>query len=267
MEHLAPVIELQIFGFPFRLDLSALLMLIVTSAIVFVLCKLAVRNLSVTNPGKLQNFMEWVVDFVRNIVGGVMEESRGRRFVSLGLTLILFIFVANLLGLPFSVVSDHDRPLSFFGLDVTSISQYLQSHTGDHAHAHVLWWKSPTADASITLGLAIMVIVMAQILGMTHNPKHYFKHFFEPNFAFLPINLMKLVSKPLTLGLRLFGNIYAGEVLITVLLGAGIFGIPGLIVWQGFSIFVGGLQAFIFTMLTMVYISQEMHFSENDAEH
>ncbi|MCI3921411.1 F0F1 ATP synthase subunit A [Paenibacillus sp. TRM 82003] len=263
MQHLAPIIEFSLFGYPFRLDLSALLMIVVTSAIVFVLCRLAVRNLSVTNPGKLQNFMEWVVDFVRNIVGGVMEESRGRRFVSLGLTLILFIFVANLLGLPFSVIIDYHHATSIFGFDITSISHYLQTHEA----AHVLWWKSPTADASITLGLAFMVVIMAQILGMVHSPKHYFKHFFEPNFAFLPINLMKLVSKPLTLGLRLFGNIYAGEVLITVLLGAGIFGIPGLIVWQGFSLFVGGLQAFIFTMLSMVYISQELHFSENDAEH
>lgn len=248
-------------GFTFNLDLSALLMIFVTSAIVFILCKLAVRNLSVENPGKLQNFMEWVVEFVQNIIGSVMDEKRGRRFLSLGLTLILFIFVANLLGLPFSVVSEHEKPVTVFGAEMYTVTEHLSKYVGHESEhpAHVLWWKSPTADASITLGLAFMIIVMAQVIGMIHNPKLYFKHYFDPNFLFLPINLMKLVSKPLTLGLRLFGNIYAGEVLIAVLLGAGFFGIPGLIVWQGFSIFVGGLQAFIFTMLAMVYISQEVH--------
>lgn len=263
--HLSPVIELSLFGLPFNLDLSALLMVVVTSAIVFIFAKVAVRNLSVENPGKLQNFMEWLVDFVRNIIGGVMEEKQGRRFISLGLTIMLFIFVANMLGLPFSVVTEHEEPLYVFGQEVHEVSEEL-AH--DPAHPpHVLWWKSPTADASITLGLAIMVILLAHFLGMKENPRHYFKHFVTPSFLFLPINLMEVISKPLTLGLRLFGNIYAGEVLISVLLGASFYGIPGLIVWQGFSTFVGGLQAFIFTMLSMVYISQELHSSEHEVAH
>lgn len=259
--HLSPIIELDLFGFPFHLDLSAVLMLFVTCAIVFILARMAVRNLSVTNPGKLQNFMEWVVDFVRNIIGSVMDSKQGQRYTSLGLTLIMFIFVGNLLGLPFAVISEHTEPVSVMGAEVYTVSEYLHEQ-GDHAAdhpAHVLWWKSPTADASITLGLAFMIILLAQVIGIRHNPKLYFKHYFDPNFLFLPINLMKLVSKPLTLGLRLFGNIYAGEVLISVLLGLGFLSIPGLIVWQGFSLFVGGLQAFIFTMLAMVYISQEVH--------
>jgi F-type H+-transporting ATPase subunit a len=60
----------------------------------------------------------------------------------------------------------------------------------------------------------------------------------------------------LTLGLRLYGNIFAGEVMIGVILKLGYVGIPALIVWQGFSTFVGAIQAFVFTMLTMVYIGQ-----------
>ncbi len=260
--HLSPIIELSLFGLPFKLDLSALLMLFVTCAIVFVFAKLAVRNLSVTNPGKLQNFIEWVVDFVRNIIGSVMDDKRGRRFLSLGMTLILFIFVANLLGLPFSVVTEHVKPLIVFGHEVAAVTEELH-----HDHIpHVLWWKSPTADASITLGLAIMIIAMAHFLGLRSNPRKYFKHFVTPFPVFLPINLMEVVSKPLTLGLRLYGNIYAGEVLISVLLGLSAASIPGLIIWQGFSLFVGGLQAFIFTMLAMVYISQELH-ADGDHEH
>lgn len=261
--HLSPVIELSLFGLPFNLDLSAVLMLFVTSLIVFVFARMCVRNLSVSNPGKLQNFMEWAVDFVRGIIGGVMDDKQGRKFLSLGLTIILFIFVANMLGLPFAVTSEHEEPLVIFGHEVAAVTKELEAN---HL-PHVLWWKSPTADASVTLGLAIMIILLAHILGMKNNPRPYFKHFITPSPLFLPINLMEIISKPLTLGLRLYGNIYAGEVLISVLLGASFFGIPALIVWQGFSTFVGALQAFIFTMLSMVYISMEQHSSSKEEAH
>jgi F-type H+-transporting ATPase subunit a len=80
-----------------------------------------------------------------------------------------------------------------------------------------------------------------------------------PNAAFLPLNLIKVVSKPLSLGLRLYGNIFAGEVMIGVIISMlGFIGIPALVIWQGFSLFVGAVQAFVFAMLTMVYMSQEI---------
>ena len=134
---------------------------------------------------------------------------------------------------------------------------------GEEYHgASVLWWKSPTANSSVTMGLAAIVILLSHFLGIFRNPRSYFKHYVEPNVAFLPIHLIEQVSKLLTLGLRLFGNIFAGEVMIAVILGLGVWGIPALLVWQGFSIFVGSIQAYIFVMLTMVYISQVMPHDE-----
>jgi F-type H+-transporting ATPase subunit a len=79
----------------------------------------------------------------------------------------------------------------------------------------------------------------------------------------LILHLIEVVSKPLTLAFRLYGNIFAGEIMIGVIVGAGAFGILPLIVWQGFSVFVGAIQAFVFTMLTMVYISQTLVHEEN----
>jgi F-type H+-transporting ATPase subunit a len=79
----------------------------------------------------------------------------------------------------------------------------------------------------------------------------------------LPLHLIEVVSKPLTLAFRLYGNIYAGEIMIGVILGAGWFGIFPLAIWQGFSVFVGAIQAFVFTMLTMVYISQTLIHEES----
>lgn len=245
--HEAPIINLG----GFNLDLSAILMLFVSCLIVFVLCRLAVRNLSVENPGRLQNFMEWVVEFVQGIVGSAMDLKKGKPYISLGLTLILFIFVSNLLGLPMGIITEAHEPVSIFG-HVIEATRHL-TH-GDHAE--ILWWKSPTADISVTAGLAIIVFILMNYLGLKHNRKHYLKHYIEPFPVFLPLNIIENLAKPVALAIRLFANIFAGEVLITVILKMGFLGIPFMGLWQGFSIFVGALQAYIFTILTMVYIAQ-----------
>lgn len=238
--------------------MSALFMIVLSSVIVFILCRLAVRNLSVEKPGKLQNFLEWVVEFVQGIIGQAMDYKLGRPYLALGLTLILYIFVSNMLGLPIGIVTEaHDAAhATFFG-------QPLHVE-GEHEHLAFTWWKSPTADASMTMALALIVIVLSHFQGLRTNTKHYLKHYtHNPNIVFLPIHLIEIVSKPLTLGLRLFGNIFAGEVMIGVILGLGAVGIPALMVWQGFSIFVGCIQAYVFTMLTMVYISQSISHEEH----
>ncbi|MFP4975413.1 F0F1 ATP synthase subunit A [Paenibacillus sp. CN-4] len=245
--HSSPVIDLG--GIP--IDLSAVLMLLVSSIIVFVLVMLSVRNLSVENPSRLQNFMEWVVEFVHGIIGSAMDLKKGKPYISLGLTLILFIFVSNLLGLPFSVITEAHEPVTIFG-HVIEATRNL-AHGG---HVELLWWKSPTADINITAGLAIIVFFLMNYLGIKLNGKHYFKHYIEPFPIFLPLNIIENLAKPIALAIRLYANIFAGEVLITVILKLGILSIPFLAVWQGFSIFVGALQAFIFTILTMVYIAQ-----------
>ncbi|WP_150270594.1 F0F1 ATP synthase subunit A [Paenibacillus tepidiphilus] len=233
------------------IDLSAVLMLVVSCVIVFVLAMLAVRNLSVENPSKLQNFMEWVVEFVQGVISSAMDLKKGRPYISLGLTLILFIFVSNLLGLPFSFITEAHEPVTIFG-HVIEATKHL-AH-GDHAE--ILWWKSPTADINITAGLALIVFILMNFLGIKNNGKHYFKHFIEPFPIFLPLNIIENLAKPVALAIRLFANIFAGEVLITVILKLSVVSIPFLAIWQGFSIFVGALQAYIFTILTMVYIAQ-----------
>ena len=246
--HIFPVIEVA----GLRIDLSTFIAIIVSSLIVFVLARLSVRNLSVTNPSKLQNFMEWAVEFAHNTIASTMPIKKAGAFLSLGLTLIMFIFVSNLLGLPFGIVTEHHGEVNVLGTAIVT-DEYVKSHGGE---AHVAWWKSPTADLSVTAGLAVIVFVLVHFLGLKLNRKHYLKHYFEPFWFFFPLNVIKELAKPLTLALRLYANIFAGEVLIATILMLGAVGIPLLAVWQGFSIFVGAIQAFLFTILTMVYISQ-----------
>jgi len=243
--HIFPIVDLN----GIKIDLSAIIAIVVTSLIVFVLARLAVRNLSVENPSKMQNFMEWIIEFVHNTIASAMPFEKAKKFISLGMTIILFIFVANLLGLPFQIVTEATQEISWLGIT----KDVLDSHDG---HAHISWWKSPTADLSVTSGLALVVFVIVHALGLKWNRKHYLKHYFEPYPIFFPINLIETVAKPVTLALRLFANILAGEILISTILMLKVWGLPFMAVWQGFSIFVGAIQAFLFTVLTMVYISQ-----------
>ncbi|MCR8660461.1 F0F1 ATP synthase subunit A [Paenibacillus endoradicis] len=252
--HLFPIVN--VMGIEF--DLSAIIAIVVTMIVILVLARLAVRNLSVENPGKMQNFMEWVIDFVHNTIASAMPLEKVKKFVSLGMTLILFIFVANILGLPFQIVTTTDQQI--FGVT----AEYLAKH---HGEAHLAWWKSPTADISVTAGLAIVVFFIIHFLGVKWNAKHYFQHYFKPYPIFFPLNIIETVAKPVTLALRLYANIYAGEILISTILKLGVLGLPFMVAWQGFSLFVGGIQAFLFVILTMVYISQAAIHDEEEHAH
>ncbi|MHA6258994.1 F0F1 ATP synthase subunit A [Sporosarcina sp. CAU 1771] len=232
MEHGNPTREL--LGITF--NLSNVMMLLITCIIVFLIAFISTRNLQV-KPSGMQNFFEWIMDFVKGIIKSNMDWKTGGRFHILGITLILFLFVSNVLGLPFAVIWKGD-----------------------------LWWKSPTADPMITLTLAVMVIVLTHYYGIkAKGVKGYGQGFLEPLPFLLPLNLVAEFASTLTLGLRLYGNIYAGEVLIALIAGLGtssVFGLIGAIVpgmaWMGFSIFVGAIQSFIFVMLSMVYMSDKV---------
>jgi F-type H+-transporting ATPase subunit a len=101
----------------------------------------------------------------------------------------------------------------------------------------------------------LVVLLYAHYLGMKKSFGGWLKHTFLN-----PIHILEeFIIKPLTLPLRLFGNIFAGEVLIAFLLSVGIFGSIPLFLWLGYSVFVGSVQAFIFTTLAMVYISQQVN--------
>jgi F-type H+-transporting ATPase subunit a len=111
-----------------------------------------------------------------------------------------------------------------------------------------------------------MVVALTHYYGIKmKGTKEYLKGYIQPMKFLLPLKVIEEFANTLTLGLRLFGNIYAGEILLTLLaqLGAsGTFGALGavlpMLAWMGFSIFVGAIQAYIFTMLTMVYMAHKI---------
>ncbi len=208
-----------IFGYAVHMD--TLYMTWLTMAIVIAVAFVATRRLTLI-PSGWQNFLEMVVTALLDQIEGTMG-PKGKKLAPLVITLFLFLLIANWLGL-------------------------------------VPGFTSPTNDINTTLGLALMVVALVQILGMIHKgPVAYIKHFFQPFIPFVIINIIEELSKPITLAFRLFGNILAGEILIIIL---GILvpmwiPIPN-IIWLGFSVFVGVVQAFIFTMLSMSYLANSL---------
>lgn len=236
MEYGAPIIE-NVFGISWlSVNLSNVLMIIVTSAIVFILSVLGARKLQM-KPTGAQNVMEWVLDFVKGIVNDTMDWKTGKQFLPLAITLFTFILVGNMLGVITTGVYDGE-----------------------------VWWTSPTANPGITLTLSSMVIILSHYYGIKlRGTGHYIKSYFTPVWFLFPIKLIEEFANTLTLGLRLFGNIFAGGVLLALLVTLTTTGPIGFIggailflAWQGFSVFIGGIQAFIFTILSMVYIAHKV---------
>ncbi|KGR88086.1 F0F1 ATP synthase subunit A [Lysinibacillus odysseyi] len=236
MDHKSPEWILDLGFVTLIFNKSTVLMLLVAAAIVFLIAFISTRRLAL-KPTGMQNFMEWVMDFVKGIISSNMDWKTGGRFHVLGITLIMFVAVSNLLGLPFSII-----------------------------YNDYLWWKSPTADPTVTMTLAAMVLVLTHYYGIKlQGTSEYTKGFFRPMSFMFPLKIIEEFANTLTLGLRLYGNIYAGEILLALIAGlatSGAVGFVGAIIpmmaWQGFSIFIGFIQAFIFTMLTMVYMAHKV---------
>ena len=204
-------------------------------------------------PTKLQLVWETIVKEVTTQV----EENLGRvhpYVVPLAVALFFFILIAN-------------------WIEVIP--------TEPNKHIHLL--PSPTADTNLTYAMGIIAMVSVWIYGIRKKgPKAYFKHYMEPYWWLLPLEILQDLLKPVTLALRLFGNIFAGGIMIA-LIGSlvslapghipigGFFAVIMTVVWKLFdTVFLGGLQAFIFALLTVLYFGMagggghDEHHDEHD---
>jgi len=223
LPHHLPHIEL--FGLNTQYNPKTLVMTWVTMILVTVFLVMATRNMSMRKPGKLQSVVELLYDFIKGLAFDNIGSKKATPLMPLLCTIFIYLLFSNLLGL------------------IPTLS-------------------SSTADKNTTIGMALFVFCLLWQQGFKYKGPGHLKHFIKPFPLFLPLNLIEEVARPTTLAFRLFGNIYGGEVLIAVLLGlipttAVFFGgfIPS-VIWLAFSIFVGFIQAFIFTMLTIAYTSQ-----------
>ena len=123
-------------------------------------------------------------------------------------------------------------------------------------HAWEAYVRPPTSDVNLTFALGLSVMILVWVTGIRVQGKHYFRHFIEPYPILLPLNIIEELVKPITLSLRLFGNILAGTVMVAVigLLPAAFLWAPTS-AWKLFDLFIGLLQALIFALLTIIYFA------------
>lgn len=192
-----------------------------SALIVFLIVFAATRGRAMV-PSGVQNVVEMVFEFLFGQFRANVGKSY-RKVSTVLLTLFMFILTANQIGL---LPTEH----------LTA---------------------SPTNDLNTTLGLAIASSLLIHFYFIKNKGfGHWIKHFFEPIAPFVFLNLIEEISKPITLAMRLFGNILAGEILLEVLNNLAPWLVP--IVWIAFSLFVGVIQAYIFTTLVSVYMKESV---------
>lgn len=224
MSHGHWVVEKTIFGQSMSFNMDTLVAMWAAMAFLIVVSFVATRKLSIF-PTKIQLVFETILGYFTGLIDGMIHED-GKKHFPLIASLFLFIVTANLMG---------QLPLKM-----------IELKTGEIA--------SPTNDINLTAGLAIIVLIYYVVAGVIKKKGKFLLHEFSfVGIISMLVELLELVTRPLTLALRLFGNILAGEILITALLGLCAWGLPLPIMF--FEILVACVQALVFTMLTTVYIA------------
>ena len=205
------------------------------------------KNASVDNPGGVQNFVESVVEFVEARVTEGFNHKNDL-IGPLCLTLFFWILLMNTMDL----------------VPVDWITYAFEWFAGTVFHfEHAPFKIVPTTDPNITMGLSLSVFVL--IIYYSIKNKGIGGFFAELAFHpfgkwMMPFNLIielpTLFAKPISLGLRLFGNLYAGELLFLLIASMlGLWQLPAHFAWAAFHLLVIPLQAFVFMMLTIVYLN------------
>jgi F-type H+-transporting ATPase subunit a len=203
---------------------------VVAGLIVFGLGLYMARRATSGRPSKLQLAFETIVGAVQQQVESTMGHVADF-VIPLAVTLFFFILVSN-------------------WLELIPSGGYLES---------------PSADINMTLALALLVVVWVHVAHIKQRGLGaYLKHYAQPYPALVPLTVLEELVKPFTLALRLFGNIFAGGIMIAIigLIPSWLLWIPNGL-WKGFDAIIGVIQAFIFALLTILYFG----FALGEEEH
>ena len=200
--------------------------LIVVSCFLIILALIArhviMKADSDATPKGFQNAIETVVEMLGSMVKGIMG-SNAYRFVNYVTAIFVFILISNISGL--------------FGL------------------------RPPTADYGVTLPLGLITFCLVQFNGAKKNKIGHFTNLFKPMPVLFPINLIGELAVPVSLSLRLFGNVMSGTVLMGLIYGLLpqllTFGLPS-VLHVYFDVFSGAIQTYVFCMLSMVYVNDKI---------
>ena len=218
------LIEFELFGQQIWITTTHVSMLIVMTLIIAFALVVRVKLKSPDEtPGLLQSGVEVAIEMLENMVSGVMGADASG-FVNYIGSIFIFILISNISGL--------------FGL------------------------RPPTADFGVTLPLGLFTFFIIHYQNIKCNKIKAFTGLFEPLPFLFPINLIGEVATPFSLGLRLFGNVLSGTVIMALFYGLVPvllkFGVVPAVLHAYFDLFSGCIQTYVFCMLTMTYIKDKM---------
>jgi F-type H+-transporting ATPase subunit a len=195
-------------------------------AILVLFAYFSTRNMKLI-PSGFQNLWELIVELWVGISEQTMGRRRGRRFMPLVATAFLFILFSNWFG---------TLPIGYL---------FVRNAEGQEIPV----FRSANSDLNVTAAMAILIIVIAEFFELKSlGPLGYIKGLFLPNV----LRWLEIFTRPLSLSFRLFGNIFAGEVLLATMLSVAPY---VLFVFIAIELFVGIIQALIFSMLSLVFLS------------
>lgn len=190
-------------------------------AVLAILSILATRNIKVIPTG-VQNVIELLIEGLYNFFEEMLGAERIKKYFPLLCTFFLFILISNYIGL---------LPLA--------------GHEGPYI--------PPTANISVTAALAIIVFFSTHVFGIMEKGIGYFSHFLTPMWWMLPLNIVEEIVRPVSLAMRLYGNIFGHELVVGTLMIMSPWLIP--VVLQLLGTLTGAIQAFVFTLLATTYIA------------
>ncbi len=267
---------------------NSLATMVVLMALMIIGVALIARRASVDKPGRAQSIIEMVVEFLLDLVENTAGKRVGRRVFPLIAALFIFIILANYSGLLPGVGTigfyEDEAEMTEASAQVASV-QYATEGEAEEGHHKVLvpFMRSPNADLNMTLAMALLTFIIVQVAGVAaHGVGGRLKHLADPPFMF-PIEIIGELSRIVSLSFRLFGNIFAGEVLVTVMvtmsaavlektvwIAVPFFALPTIFLFL--EVLFGFIQALVFALLTLIYISlaaagHDDHEDEHDHAH
>jgi len=281
--NIPPDVIFRPFGFPIT---NTLFCTWITIVLLVIVVYFGTRKRDLI-PSGFQNFVEWGVEGINNLVVGVVGKEKAKKFFPLVGTFFFFALFANLLDIlpgidtigwvdQSKVLAAHLSPPSSFLL------------FGDYTSMIVPWFRPPTTDLNVTFSMALISVVVTQIFGfVTLGARaHLSKYFqFKALFTHGPlqgtieifvglVELVTEISRLLSFAFRLFGNIFAGSAVLAVFA----FLVPALgdVIFIPFEIFVALVQALVFALLTLVFMemattsheeAESVHEAEEEFAH
>jgi F-type H+-transporting ATPase subunit a len=269
----------KLFGSPISNSMLTMFLVMIALIVFFVVATRRVTAGGATAayaaPRGTQNFAEFVIESLLNLVEGTAGKKQGRVIFPLIATLFIFILSANYAGL----------------LPGVGTIGYCEHPEGEHAAAALVastvpvggastitaaegvvapgcsvageilvpFLRAPNADLNMTIAMALIAVITVQFFAIkSHGIGSYLKEFIAP-----PIPLLHLIgefSRIISLSARLFGNVFGGEVLLAVIIALTTplaFGLAGVVpmLFYGLELFFGFIQALLFSLLTLIYIA------------